>query len=693
MSGITDELHKGNDFLKKVIAVIEENLGDEHFGVPDLAGRLSMSRSNLLRKVKQLTGLSVIVFIRKVRLYHGREILKDDELTAAEVAFSVGFNSPSYFTKCFKEEFGYTPGDRQHSPVPESIKVQKEVSSDARSARNWLVPLTFVLVSIIGVFLYLKYFNEPAMELPLEKTIAVLPFKNDSNDSSNVYLINGMMQTILNNLQQIDELKVTSRTTVEKYRNANKSVPEIAEELQVNYFVEGSGQKVGDQILLSIQLIDGRNDKHIWSKQYSESVKDIFKLQAEVAKNIASEIQVIISPEVQQNIEKIPTDNPVAYDYYLKGLDFSSMETNEGLLSAIVNFKSAIKEDPQFANAYAYLAICYYYLDIFQANKKYGNEINTYADQASLYDPDLAESQIAKALFYLHDGQYELAVEFLEKVLTYYPNSAWVHNLLSDIYTSYLPNTTKYLEHAIQGIHSTAGSQDSVTASFTYLHLSNALAQTGFLREADQYVQRSLAYKPDNLYSQYLHVYIRLAENFNLPRAKNELIEILDKDPTRIDVIQEIGKLCYTLEQYEESWSYYEQFVRVKKQLDLDIFPAEDIKIAYVLSKIGQTELADEFYQIYRNYSATDSSIYQNLNFAAYYATQGETDLAMNHLKLFSQEDDILYWVVLMLDKDPIIRLLSNHPEYRSTLKQINERFWEGHRKKRELLVNEGLLE
>src|SRR5690606_7154799 len=128
-------------------------------------------------------------------------------------------------------------------------------------------------------------------KLTREKSIIVLPFKNDSGDSTNVYLINGLMEATLNNLQKIKDLRVLSRTSAEKYRESNKSIPEMADELNVNYLVEGSGQKMGDKIVLNIQLIDGAKDRHLWSKQYRREVSDIFALQLEISKDIAQEIQ------------------------------------------------------------------------------------------------------------------------------------------------------------------------------------------------------------------------------------------------------------------------------------------------------------------------------------------------------------------------------------------------------------------
>ncbi len=685
---MADFLHPENDFLKKVIAIIEENLADEHFEVPDLAQQLNMSRSNLLRKVKSLTGLSVSVFIRQVRLYHAKELLKDEALTVSEISFKVGFNSTSYFTKCFRETFGYPPGEEKSQVADETDALAGEEKRGKSKAK--LLVVIAALIVIVAAVLITKESNEL---IALDKSIAVLPFKNDSEDSSNLYIINGLMETILDNLQKIEDLDVTSRTTVEKYRDAVKTIPELSRELDVSYFVEGSGQKIGNQILLTIQLIDAKNDRHIWSQQYQREVTDIFQLQQEVAKNIADKIQVIITPEERKRIEMIPTENAVAYDYYLKGLDLTkNMKTSEGLNEAISYFKQAIEEDPRFALAHAYIAICYYYLDIFQADKKYGIEINTYADKALLFDEELAESLIAKALFYMQDEQYELSAQYFEKVLIYSPNSGWVHNRLSDIYADYLPNTEQYLMHALQGIRYAISDQDSVEASYTYLHLGNALVETGFIREAEQYIQKSLAYNSENRFSEYLYIYLKLAQNFNLKRTKGDLIRLLEKDTMRLDIIQEIGKVCYTMNEYEEAWKYYRKFLRIKEMFNLDIYNSEDIHIAYVLDKLGRKQEAENFYSKFLNYAENDPTIYRDLNMCSYYAAKGELEKGMEYFKGFTDERDYFYWLILFLDKDPVILNLSEQPDFDQTLKTITENFWIQHQELRELLEEEGVL-
>ena len=494
-----------DDFLNKITEIIMENISNEKFGVSELAREIGMSRSNLLRKVKKLSKLSVSQFIRQVRLKGAMEMLRQTSLTVSEVSYQVGFGSTSYFIKCFHDYYGYPPGEVGNKELIQSDSIQIGPSRKKRMTVIVGASIITVLLAIILLIL-IKPFSPKQSDL--EKSIAVLPFINDSSDPTNVYIINGLMESILNNLQKIEELRVISRTSVEKYRNASKTIPEIAKELNVNYFVEGSGQKIGDQILLNIQLIEAPTDKHLWTEQYSREAEDIFKLQMEVAKNIADRIEVIITPEEEERINKIPTEDLVAYDYFLKGLDLFYTGSRDNLEEAIAYFEEAIEHDDEFALAYAEIAIAYYFLDINQAEKKYSIQINSYADKALLLDSQLPQSLIAKAVFYYNTREYEQALPYLEKALEYNPNSALVINILSDFYTNYFPDTEKYLEYALKGIRLDIAAYDSSTASFIFLHLSNAFMQSGFLFEAEKYINRSLEYDPENLFSEYTKAYI-----------------------------------------------------------------------------------------------------------------------------------------------------------------------------------------
>jgi tetratricopeptide (TPR) repeat protein len=254
----------------------------------------------------------------------------------------------------------------------------------------------------------------------------------------------------------------------------------------------------------------------------------------------------------------------------------------EYLEKAIPFFKKAIERDHEFALAYADAAITYYYLDIFHTEKKYAVEISSYADKAFLFDSKLAESLVAKALSYMYKKEYELAVPYLEKALEYNPNSGLVIHFLSEFYNIYVPNTAKYLEYALKGIRLDIASQDSATTSYTYLHLSNAFIQAGFVEEALRYINKSLEYNPKNPFSGYLKIFILYAKNRDCKQTRELLIKELNKDTTRFYIVQEVGKICYSMRDYESAYQYYKRFIELRESQQLDVFKNENLKIGIV---------------------------------------------------------------------------------------------------------------
>ena len=687
---MSDPSFIGDHFINKTEALIVENLSNEQFGVSELAEAMNMSRSSLLRKIRKHTGLSASQFIRKIRLQKGMEMLQLGALTISEISYRVGFGSTSYFIKCFRELYGYPPGEVGKRTAEIAPEKEGGLPHFMKRYRWPVLAATAVVLVVISFWLFKK--KDAVHDLEIEKSIAVLPFKNESSDTSNLYFVNGLMESALYNLQKIEALRVISRTSVEKYRNSEMGIPEIAEELHVNYVVEGSGQRIGDQVLLNIQLIDAATDRPIWVEQYSREVDDIFTLQNEVAQKIAAAIEAVVTPAELEQIGKRPTENLEAYNYYLQALDPYYTGTREGWEKAIPLFEKAIEHDPQFALAYADIAISYYQLDRVQNQKQYGQQINNYADKALLYDSKSDISLIAKALYYMYNEEYRLALPHLEKALEYNPNSSDVVQMLSLLYGSYLPDTAKHLKYALMGVQLDIASNDSIGKSYIYLNLSNALIQTGFTEEAIKYINQSLDYYPDNAYAPYLKTLILFARDGDMGRTAKLLEQEWQKDTTRLDILQEVANFHYYQEDYDRAFFYFKKFVEVREKGGLDIYPHEDIKIGMVYKKMGLDKQAADFFTAYANYCETDQSIYKSASMAVKYAYEGNYDQAIEQLNIFASQDNYQYWILLFLERDPLIKRLRNHPRYDETIRKIKARFWENQKQLRKSLEEEGLI-
>ncbi|MCX6574520.1 MAG: protein kinase, partial [Candidatus Aminicenantes bacterium] len=251
--------------------------------------------------------------------------------------------------------------------VPDEIQARLRRARIVRRRRVLLYAgaAAVVIVAVLALLVLarraevLKPLKAVAQTSEPEKSIAVLPFINDSPDQENTYFINGVMEEILGNLQKIKALRVISRTSVERYRERKKSVRQIAKELGVNYIVEGSAQKYGNAFRLRAQLIMAEHETHLWGESFQQKitdVEDLFNIQIRIAKSIAEELKAVISPEEKKLIEKIPTADLEVYDQYLKARSYWSDFTRESLYEAIDYLNSAIEKNPDWAPLYAGLA-------------------------------------------------------------------------------------------------------------------------------------------------------------------------------------------------------------------------------------------------------------------------------------------------------------------------------------------------
>src|SRR5437899_1651502 len=289
---------------------------------------------------------------------------------------------------------------------------------------------------VAGVAMFSRNRVGSTLSVP-EKSIAVLPFENRSEDKANAYFADGIQDEILTRLAKIADLKVISRTSTQQYQSKPGNLSEIARQLGVAHIVEGSVQKSGDAVRVNVQLIKAANDSHLWADTFDRKLTDIFSVESEVAKAIAEQLRAHLTGQEEQVIAAEPTDNPEAYDAYLRGLAYTlkAANTPPDLLGAQKYLKEAVRLDPKFALSWAllsYVDSVGYITQNLQPTVALREEARQAAETALTLQPNLGEAILAKGYYhYAFLKDYDTAVRYFEQAHQLLPNSSRIPESLA----------------------------------------------------------------------------------------------------------------------------------------------------------------------------------------------------------------------------------------------------------------------
>jgi TolB-like protein/DNA-binding winged helix-turn-helix (wHTH) protein/Flp pilus assembly protein TadD len=314
-------------------------------------------------------------------------------------------------------------------------KLQGTGLAVAPKRRLWLtrwviVALTLVLIlPILFVFLLRSRGRAPAGI----RSLAVLPLDNLSGDASQNYFADGMTDELITDLAQISALRVISRTSVMAYKGARKPLPQIARELNVDAVVEGTVLHSGDQVRITAQLIEASTDKHLWSQSYEGEFRDTLALQNRVAREIADQIRINLTPQEQAALKNVRVVNPEAYESYLKGRYFWNKRTADGLKAALAYFNQTIEEDPKYAQAYSGLADTYALLGDWQYAVMTPKEAFPKAKAAAIkaLELDSALGEAHNSLAFVLDGfdwDFDSAGKEFRRAIELNPGYATAHH-------------------------------------------------------------------------------------------------------------------------------------------------------------------------------------------------------------------------------------------------------------------------
>lgn len=691
------------EFLNKLTALVEANLANEHFGIEELAREMGMSHSNLHRKLKEITNQNISQFIREIRLKRAKELLLNEDLTASEIAYRVGFGSPTYFNKCFHASFGITPGEYRNRES-ENERVEQLVESEPlpkkpkRTKIFWILIICSVFLIPLSFFLISRAFVSRSVTVK-EKSIALLPFKYLSSESEKQYLADGMMDAILVHLSKIKDLRVISRTSVEQYRNSDKTAKLIAKELGVAYLLEGSFQKEGDRIRLILQLIKTGEEGHAWANEYDRNWKDIFSVQSEISETIASELDAVITPDEIQSIRKVPTTDITAYDFYMIGKqdleiykrdwDWKNVKLLE---SAKISFRKSLERDSLFALAYVGLAEIY-------LNNYVGNISNICLDSAMIlatralvYDDRCADAYRVRGIAFRALGNYGQAFKEFEKAVKYNPNDfdsyiAW-HNVNPLKQDDWIKRIIFLHEHLIRFRGS-----DELPGKLA--GLAGAYLDYGFPGQAQKYFKQSLELTQDSVKYIFFMAWFEFCSG-NFEEAYQYAQQDYRNDTANMSI--DIFQYCTFSGHHKEAYEYAKKYVGRCYKAGVPVTPRRLHRIGYAYFKAGKTEEAKYFFNLeLQNYlkeregEGFKNEDVLNLVQAADYIMLGEKEKAFRFL-IYNSKHSIPKWQLTVFQYDPVFDSIRSDPRFQKVLKAYEIQYQANHDRLKKYLEENGLL-
>ena len=565
---------------------------------------------------------------------------------------------------------------------------------------NWIIITAVTAILILAALLVyqttIKDTDSGKPHKALKKSIAVLPFRNDSPDSENKHFIDGTMEAILDNLCKVADLNVTSRTSVEQYRNTTKTIREIARELKVDYILEGSGQKYGPEIRLTVQLIDAGNDKHIWSSFYDRNIRDIFKIQSEIAQSIVSEIKVFIAAEEKRLMEKIPTSSLAAYDLYLKANNFKeeyARTRDPGSYMTAVNlYKAALEIDTAFARSYSGLAGIYYSRYFFENyfDERFLDSCLILANTALSFDGQLDEAYFVKGQYNYANGNLEEALMNFNIVLKNNPNYSHAYYHIGYILTWHKADFVRGIDNYQNALNLIHGDERPALLR----SLAQAYLDAGFVDKARDLYNEAYSLDGEKLYLYGSLSWLEFSDG-NIEEALR-----LMRMCTEIDSTSSFDLFIYSIipGNEEEAYSHAQELIEIFNETgELNLYQSH--RIGYALWKVGKQNEAEQYFKQQIRYCEESIKLGRPIaqrkaahyDLAATYAFLGDKEAAYRYLNDFNSLSFYPLWWISLAKHDPLFESLRNEERFQKIVTTMEAKHNAEHERVRVWMEEQGI--
>jgi TolB-like protein/Flp pilus assembly protein TadD len=500
------------------------------------------------------------------------------------------------------------------------------------------------------------------------KTLAVLPFSDLSPTEQNQAFADGVVEDVLTNLGQIGDLRVTGRTSVLPYRDTEKPLPEIADELGVSYLLEGSIRRADNRVRITARLVEATEGMALWRSRYDRQLEDIFAVQTDIAKAIANALETELAPEVERRIERAPTENLAAYQLFLRGREYVGRGTKADNETGIDLLRRALDRDPDFALARAALAQGYA-RDAWAlgGNAQWADSAIAEAERAVALAPDLAEAHSALGRARMAAGRFSKATASFERAIDLNPNDWGAVNDLAIVYlqTGHLAPAIQQWTRVLQG-----------NPAFAYglrFNLALAYRVLGLLDRAEQANRSALALKPEHVLATVNQAHVDLFQR-DTAAVRDAAERLVSDHGTNPYALQSAGWLYIFIGDPEQARAPLERAYALSPTASGEGYVR--VRLGYVLWQAGDRERARQLFEEFDRFASEQldkGNEYAMLPYsrAAAHAVRGETEPALQWL---ARAVEAGWPYELTTVHDPLLAPLQDDERFRVLVKRMHER-------------------
>ena len=590
-------------------------------------------------------------------------------------------------------------------------EIRQEIISSKDVKKSFMVPkkrligilsgLIVLIVIVIAVLLFTDIFGNGEQIKELEKSIAVLPFEVWNSKEESQYLGGAIANEINTQLSLIEKFHVISYTSSSHYKGSDKpSMPKIGKELGANFIIEGTIERQDDNVSIHVQVIRAEKDDHFWAHEFKGKWGDLYTIRSDIAKKVAEELNTSLTDQEKQLIDRIPTRNPIASDYYQRAREehikyWNDLNNREALERAGGLYRKALEFDPEYAQAYSGIARVYwdkYYLrDYFSEN--FMDSVPILCDSALYFDDQLAEAYTLKGTYFSQIGKREQAVEEFEKAIKLNPNDWMAYRGKGEFY--YETDWVNYIKY----YHKALSIYREPEIAYLLSKLGYAYASAGFFEKTEQYLQDKLKWDGDsaNYYAE-LARYESWKGNFN---KSNEFgLKCYALDSSNATALVFLSSNFESLGNHKESLKYVKRFIESSKTLRTDWEIHTMHRLAYYYWQNGYKKEAEYYFNEQINYCnrminmgrLIAQMLYPYYDLAGIYAFKEKRDKAYENLRIFNKRPIMSSWMVNLIKTDPLFNSIRNEPEFQQIVRDIEAKYQAEHERVRKWLEEQGML-